>query len=149
MALQILCPSLRKTSQILSLSGLAFQVCLMVPSQHRRPFGHLNHLSHPREFHQMSHDCWQRGIMSFHLLFYLNPIQMRDVVGAATAGQSYYRSCMDNTVKYMALYRIPRSVQNRIKTWYEYTWHSQGMLGKYLTFRDNKVPYFIWSFPVV
>ncbi|XP_058010723.1 cyclic nucleotide-gated cation channel beta-1 isoform X6 [Ahaetulla prasina] len=54
--------------------------------------------------------------------------QMRDVVGAATAGQSYYRSCMDNTVKYMALYRIPRSVQNRIKTWYEYTWHSQGML---------------------
>uniref|UniRef100_A0A8C6VML7 Cyclic nucleotide gated channel subunit beta 1 n=1 Tax=Naja naja TaxID=35670 RepID=A0A8C6VML7_NAJNA len=54
--------------------------------------------------------------------------QMRDVVGAATAGQSYYRSCMDNTVKYMALYRIPRSVQNRIKTWYEYTWQSQGML---------------------
>ncbi|XP_015667566.1 cyclic nucleotide-gated cation channel beta-1 [Protobothrops mucrosquamatus] len=54
--------------------------------------------------------------------------QMRDVVGAATAGQSYYRSCMDNTVKYMAFYRIPRSVQNRIKTWYEYTWHSQGML---------------------
>ncbi|XP_039209577.1 cyclic nucleotide-gated cation channel beta-1 isoform X3 [Crotalus tigris] len=54
--------------------------------------------------------------------------QMRDVVGAATAGQSYYRSCMDNTVKYMAFYRIPRSVQNRIKTWYEYTWDSQGML---------------------
>ncbi|XP_063168993.1 cyclic nucleotide-gated cation channel beta-1-like [Candoia aspera] len=54
--------------------------------------------------------------------------QMRDVVGAATAGQSYYRSCMDNTVKYMTFYRIPRSVQNRVKTWYEYTWHSQGML---------------------
>ncbi|XP_042294565.1 cyclic nucleotide-gated cation channel beta-1 isoform X2 [Sceloporus undulatus] len=54
--------------------------------------------------------------------------QMRDVVGAATAGQTYYRSCMDNTVKYMAFYRIPHSVQNRVKTWYEYTWHSQGML---------------------
>ncbi|XP_066494020.1 cyclic nucleotide-gated channel beta-1 [Tiliqua scincoides] len=54
--------------------------------------------------------------------------QMRDVVGAATAGQTYYRSCMDNTTKYMAFYRIPRSVQNRVKTWYEYTWHSQGML---------------------
>uniref|UniRef100_A0A8C5SIG9 Cyclic nucleotide gated channel subunit beta 1 n=1 Tax=Laticauda laticaudata TaxID=8630 RepID=A0A8C5SIG9_LATLA len=72
----------------------------------------------------------------FHLLNYFTGVfafsvmigQMRDVVGAATAGQSYYRSCMDNTVKYMALYRIPRSVQNRIKTWYEYTWHSQGML---------------------
>nr|XP_040135176.1 cyclic nucleotide-gated cation channel beta-1 isoform X2 [Ictidomys tridecemlineatus] len=54
--------------------------------------------------------------------------QMRDVVGAATAGQTYYRSCMDSTVKYMNFYRIPRSVQNRVKTWYEYTWHSQGML---------------------
>lgn len=56
--------------------------------------------------------------------------QMRDVVGAATAGQTYYRSCMDSTVKYMNFYKIPRSVQNRVKTWYEYTWHSQGMLGK-------------------
>ncbi|XP_055001743.1 cyclic nucleotide-gated cation channel beta-1 [Sorex araneus] len=54
--------------------------------------------------------------------------QMRDVVGAATAGQTYYRSCMDSTVKYMNFYKIPRTVQNRVKTWYEYTWHSQGML---------------------
>nr|XP_035980170.1 cyclic nucleotide-gated cation channel beta-1 [Halichoerus grypus] len=54
--------------------------------------------------------------------------QMRDVVGAATAGQTYYRNCMDSTVKYMNFYKIPRSVQNRVKTWYEYTWQSQGML---------------------
>ncbi|XP_063053262.1 cyclic nucleotide-gated cation channel beta-1-like [Engraulis encrasicolus] len=54
--------------------------------------------------------------------------QMRDVVGAATAGKTYYRSCMDSTVKYMAAYRIPKEVQNRVKTWYEYTWQSQGML---------------------
>ncbi|TFK00264.1 Cyclic nucleotide-gated cation channel beta-1 [Platysternon megacephalum] len=54
--------------------------------------------------------------------------QMRDVVGAATAGKTYYRSCMDSTIKYMNFYKIPRSVQNRVKTWYEYTWHSQGML---------------------
>ncbi|KAM6380925.1 LOW QUALITY PROTEIN: cyclic nucleotide-gated channel beta-1 [Pluvialis apricaria] len=54
--------------------------------------------------------------------------QMRDVVGAATAGQTYYRSCMDSTIKYMNFYKIPKAVQNRVKTWYEYTWHSQGML---------------------
>nr|XP_033799621.1 cyclic nucleotide-gated cation channel beta-1-like isoform X2 [Geotrypetes seraphini] len=54
--------------------------------------------------------------------------QMRDVVGAATAGQTYYRSCMDSTVRYMNSYRIPKSVQKRVKMWYEYTWHSQGML---------------------
>lgn len=56
--------------------------------------------------------------------------QMRDVVGAATAGQTYYRTCMDNTIKYMSSYRIPKDVQNRVKTWYNYTWQSQGMLGK-------------------
>lgn len=55
---------------------------------------------------------------------------MRDVVGAATAGQAYYRSCVDSTVKYMTAYGIPREVQNRVKTWYDYTWQSQGMLGK-------------------
>ncbi|XP_074941447.1 cyclic nucleotide-gated channel beta-3 [Phalacrocorax aristotelis] len=54
--------------------------------------------------------------------------QMRDVIGAATAGQNYYRSCMDNTVSYMNTYSIPREVQNRVRTWYEYTWDSQGML---------------------
>lgn len=56
--------------------------------------------------------------------------QMRDVVGAATAGENYYRACMDSTVKYMNSYHIPNEVQNRIKTWYDYTWKSQGMLGK-------------------
>lgn len=55
---------------------------------------------------------------------------MRDVVGAATASQTYYRTCMDNTIKYMSSYRIPKDVQNRVKTWYNYTWQSQGMLGK-------------------
>ncbi|KAM6101014.1 cyclic nucleotide-gated channel beta-3 [Theristicus caerulescens] len=54
--------------------------------------------------------------------------QMRDVIGAATAGQNYYRSCMDNTVSYMNTYSIPKMVQNRVRTWYEYTWQSQGML---------------------
>lgn len=58
---------------------------------------------------------------------------MRDVVGAATAGENYYRACMDSTVKYMNSYSIPQEVQNRIKTWYDYTWKSQGMLGKQLT----------------
>ncbi|KAM8811077.1 cyclic nucleotide-gated channel beta-3 [Eudromia elegans] len=54
--------------------------------------------------------------------------QMRDVIGAATAGQNYYRSSMDNTVSYMNTYSIPKAVQNRVRTWYEYTWDSQGML---------------------
>ncbi|KAJ8417882.1 hypothetical protein AAFF_G00227250 [Aldrovandia affinis] len=64
------------------------------------------------------------GVFAFSIMIG----QMRDVVGAATAGQTYYRACMDNTVKYMASYRIPRDVQNRVKTWYDYTWQSQGML---------------------
>ncbi|KAM9308412.1 cyclic nucleotide-gated channel beta-3 [Gastrophryne carolinensis] len=54
--------------------------------------------------------------------------QMRDVIGAATAGQSYYRSSVDATVSYMNKNKIPKYVQNRVRTWYEYTWDSQGML---------------------
>uniref|UniRef100_A0A3Q3DTU7 Cyclic nucleotide gated channel subunit beta 1 n=1 Tax=Hippocampus comes TaxID=109280 RepID=A0A3Q3DTU7_HIPCM len=54
--------------------------------------------------------------------------QMRDVVGAATAGENYYRACVDGTAKYMNSYEIPKAVRNRIKTWYDYTWKSQGML---------------------
>ncbi|KAM4687358.1 cyclic nucleotide-gated channel beta-3 [Discoglossus pictus] len=54
--------------------------------------------------------------------------QMRDVIGAATAGQSYYRASVDKTISYMNTYKIPKHVQNRIRTWYEYTWDSQGML---------------------
>uniref|UniRef100_A0A8C6PYY8 Cyclic nucleotide gated channel subunit beta 3, tandem duplicate 2 n=1 Tax=Nothobranchius furzeri TaxID=105023 RepID=A0A8C6PYY8_NOTFU len=54
--------------------------------------------------------------------------QMRDVIGAATAGQTYFRSSMDNTVAYMVTNHIPHMVQNRVRTWYTYTWDAQGML---------------------
>ncbi|XP_061878606.1 cyclic nucleotide-gated cation channel beta-3-like [Entelurus aequoreus] len=64
------------------------------------------------------------GVFAFSIMIG----QMRDVVGAATAGENYYRACMDSTVKYMNSYNIPQDVQNRIKTWYDYTWKSQGML---------------------
>uniref|UniRef100_A0A3P9K6V6 Cyclic nucleotide-binding domain-containing protein n=1 Tax=Oryzias latipes TaxID=8090 RepID=A0A3P9K6V6_ORYLA len=54
--------------------------------------------------------------------------QMRDVIGAATAGQTYFRASMDNTVAYMVNNHIPPLVQNRVRTWYTYTWDAQGML---------------------
>ncbi|XP_034536167.1 cyclic nucleotide-gated cation channel beta-1-like [Notolabrus celidotus] len=64
------------------------------------------------------------GVFAFSIMIG----QMRDVVGAATASENYYRACMDSTAKYMNSYNIPREVQNRIKTWYDYTWKIQGML---------------------
>ncbi|XP_044196396.1 cyclic nucleotide-gated cation channel beta-3-like [Thunnus albacares] len=54
--------------------------------------------------------------------------QMRDVIGAATAGETYFRANMDECVAYMNTYTIPRHVQNRVRTWYNYTWAAQGML---------------------
>ncbi|XP_054548096.1 cyclic nucleotide-gated cation channel beta-3 isoform X2 [Talpa occidentalis] len=54
--------------------------------------------------------------------------QMRDVIGAATANQNNFRVCMDHTIGYMNTYSIPKSVQNRVRIWYEYTWDSQRML---------------------
>lgn len=56
--------------------------------------------------------------------------QMRDVIGAATAGQTYFRASMDGCVAYMNTYTISKLVQNRVRTWYNYTWAAQGMLGK-------------------
>ncbi|TRY56032.1 hypothetical protein DNTS_013859 [Danionella cerebrum] len=54
--------------------------------------------------------------------------QMRDVIGAATAGQTYFRASMDSCVSYMVTNHIPKMVQTRVRTWYNYTWDSQGML---------------------
>uniref|UniRef100_A0A671UL73 Cyclic nucleotide gated channel subunit beta 3, tandem duplicate 1 n=1 Tax=Sparus aurata TaxID=8175 RepID=A0A671UL73_SPAAU len=54
--------------------------------------------------------------------------QMRDVIGAATAGKTYFRASMDGCVEYMNTYTIPKQVQNRVRTWYNYTWAAQGML---------------------
>ncbi|MCI4374408.1 hypothetical protein PGIGA_G00005910 [Pangasianodon gigas] len=54
--------------------------------------------------------------------------QMRDVIGAATAGETYFRTSMDACVAYMVTNRIPKLVQHRVRTWYNYTWASQGML---------------------
>ncbi|KAM6953119.1 cyclic nucleotide-gated channel beta-3-like [Aplochiton taeniatus] len=54
--------------------------------------------------------------------------QMRDVIGAATSGQTYFRASMDNTVSYMVANNIPKVVQHRVRTWYNYTWDAQGML---------------------
>ncbi|XP_062235992.1 cyclic nucleotide-gated cation channel beta-3-like [Platichthys flesus] len=54
--------------------------------------------------------------------------QMRDVIGAATAGQTYFRASMDGCVEYMNTYTISNVVQNRVRTWYNYTWAEQGML---------------------
>ncbi|XP_068959579.1 cyclic nucleotide-gated channel beta-3 [Petaurus breviceps papuanus] len=54
--------------------------------------------------------------------------QMRDIIGAATANQNHFRACMDNTISYMNMYSIPKIVQKRVRTWYEYTWASQKIL---------------------
>ncbi|KAE8280029.1 Cyclic nucleotide-gated cation channel beta-3 [Larimichthys crocea] len=54
--------------------------------------------------------------------------QMRDVIGAATAGETYFRGSMDGCVAYMNTNNIPKQIQNRIRTWFNYTWAAQGML---------------------
>ncbi|XP_044539726.1 cyclic nucleotide-gated cation channel beta-3 [Gracilinanus agilis] len=54
--------------------------------------------------------------------------QMRDVIGSATANKNHFRACMDNAITYMNMYSIPKIIQNRVRTWYEYTWDSQRIL---------------------
>ncbi|XP_032833343.1 cyclic nucleotide-gated channel beta-1 isoform X2 [Petromyzon marinus] len=64
------------------------------------------------------------GVFAFSVLIG----QMRDVIGAATASKTRYRDCVDSTVAYMNANRIPKYVQNRVRTWYQYTWQALGML---------------------
>ncbi|XP_048867247.1 cyclic nucleotide-gated cation channel beta-3-like [Brienomyrus brachyistius] len=54
--------------------------------------------------------------------------QMRVVISAATADQTSFCKSMDNAVAYMNTNKIPKLVQDRVRTWYMYTWESQGML---------------------
>lgn len=74
----------------------------------------------------------------FSQLVNISLFQMRDVIGAATAGETYFRSSMDGCVSYMNRYTIPKLVQNRIRTWYNYTWTAQGMLGKNFAINLNQ-----------
>lgn len=90
--------------------------------------------------HENSYFNWAFS-NSFQLICWMwrNPylcFQMQDVIGAATANQNNFRICMDQTIAYMKTYSIPKSVQNRVQTWYEYTWDSQRMLGKHGKIND-------------
>uniref|UniRef100_A0A3Q1GN65 Cyclic nucleotide-gated cation channel beta-3-like n=1 Tax=Acanthochromis polyacanthus TaxID=80966 RepID=A0A3Q1GN65_9TELE len=73
---------------------------------------------------------WSILFMFFYLIcvYLLNFTSMRDVIGAATAGQTYFRASMDGCVEYMNTYTIPKLCQNRVRMWYNYTWAAQGML---------------------
>ncbi|GAB1287605.1 Cyclic nucleotide-gated cation channel beta-3 [Apodemus speciosus] len=55
-------------------------------------------------------------------------LEMRDVIGAATANRNNFQVCMDHIIAYMNKYSIPQSVQYRVRTWLEYTWNSQRIL---------------------
>uniref|UniRef100_A0AAV2L2I4 Cyclic nucleotide-binding domain-containing protein n=1 Tax=Knipowitschia caucasica TaxID=637954 RepID=A0AAV2L2I4_KNICA len=75
--------------------------------------------------------CYYFAMLNFFIgVFVFSSLigQMRDVIGAATAGQTYFRASMDGCVSYMNTYHIPKMVQNRIRMWYNYTWAAQGML---------------------
>lgn len=93
--------------------------------------------------------CWQDKIKTIFSEMCGNNnwcLQMRDVIGAATAGQNYFRSCVDNTVSYMNTYSIPKLVQNRVRMWYEYTWDSQGMLGEDFQFQSLSTSQWEWLY---
>ncbi|KAG9333066.1 hypothetical protein JZ751_013534 [Albula glossodonta] len=60
----------------------------------------------------------------FQLLNYFTGV----FVFSSLIGQTYFRSSMDGTVAYMMANRIPKLVQQRVRTWYNYTWDSQKML---------------------
>ncbi|XP_055774479.1 cyclic nucleotide-gated cation channel beta-1-like [Salvelinus fontinalis] len=66
------------------------------------------------------------GVFAFSIM--IGQVAFLDGSDSTFLFQNYYQACMDNAIKYMSSYHIPKEVQNRVKTWYDYTWKIQGML---------------------
>ncbi|XP_022108775.1 cyclic nucleotide-gated cation channel beta-3-like [Acanthaster planci] len=54
--------------------------------------------------------------------------QMRDIVGAAGASKGAFRRRMDNTMSLLKIWKIPESVQRRVRLWFMYSWDRRELL---------------------
>ncbi|XP_077983104.1 uncharacterized protein LOC144437944 [Glandiceps talaboti] len=54
--------------------------------------------------------------------------QMRDILGAARATREAFRRRMDNTMRLLNTWKIPESVQKRVRMWYLYNWERGELL---------------------
>ncbi|XP_077868033.1 uncharacterized protein LOC100378354 [Saccoglossus kowalevskii] len=54
--------------------------------------------------------------------------QMRDILGDATATTEAFRRRMDDTMRLLNTWKIPESVQKRVRMWYMYNWERGELL---------------------
>ncbi|XP_038070088.1 cyclic nucleotide-gated cation channel beta-3-like isoform X2 [Patiria miniata] len=56
--------------------------------------------------------------------------QMRDIVGASGAAKGAFRRRMDNTMSLLKIWKIPESVQRRVRLWFMYSWDRRELLNE-------------------
>lgn len=54
-------------------------------------------------------------------------------MAAADKNINHYREQIDRTVQFMNRLHLPNHVQNRVRTWFSYSWSTQKTLGMTLT----------------
>uniref|UniRef100_A0A1I8HBV2 Cyclic nucleotide-binding domain-containing protein n=1 Tax=Macrostomum lignano TaxID=282301 RepID=A0A1I8HBV2_9PLAT len=69
---------------------------------------------------------WLSGIFVFALLIG----QIGEIVQAANANKTNYRSTMDITTWYMRSLNVPEYMLDKVRTWFDYNWEQQKTLGK-------------------
>ncbi|XP_074644365.1 cyclic nucleotide-gated channel beta-1-like [Tubulanus polymorphus] len=69
---------------------------------------------------------WLSGVFVFASLIG----QIRDIFEAAGAVKSNYRKTMDITIWYMQSLNLPKNLQNRVRTWFNYNWDQQKTLNE-------------------
>ena len=70
--------------------------------------------------------------MAQRCLIFALPIcfKIRDIFEMAGAAKDQYRKTMDNTIYYMKSLNIPKDLQDRVKTWFNYNWEHSKTLSK-------------------
>ena len=85
-----------------------------------------------------------------HLLYFA---QIRDIFEAAGLLKTNYRKTMDITLWYMQSLNLPKTLQNRVRMWFNYNWDQQKTLGELMCeivfFRQNIHEYFVQTICLV
>lgn len=55
-------------------------------------------------------------------------LQIRDIFESANSVKSNYQKSQDSTLQYLQKINVPKSLQNKVRNWFNYNWEQQKTL---------------------